>query len=103
MHPDSSLFSLQIMDKDIDRQINKKFLIPQPPSSNNRLKYKISQPVATKTKNNKEGSNESNIIDYKNISLSMTGKLLLQPLEYYTYIFYYQNSAKYIKERTFFS
>ncbi|XP_039313079.1 uncharacterized protein LOC105205477 isoform X2 [Solenopsis invicta] len=63
------------MDKYIDRQINKKFLIPQPSSCNNRLKYKISQPAATKTKNNKEGNNESNIIDYKNISLSMTGEI----------------------------
>lgn len=56
-----------------DRQINKKPLIPQPSSSNNHSNYKIPQSVATKTKNNEE-NNDGNIIDYKNISLTMTGK-----------------------------
>lgn len=60
------------MDKGVcDRQINKKHSIPQPPSNDNHSNYKISQSIA-KTKNNKE-NNESNI-DYKNISLTMTGK-----------------------------
>jgi len=66
------------MDKGVcDRQINKKHLIP--PSSDNHSNYKISQSVAkTKDKEN----NENNIIDYKNISLTMTGKLLLQCLKF---------------------
>ncbi|XP_071559391.1 uncharacterized protein [Temnothorax nylanderi] len=62
------------MDKGVrDRQISQKFLIPQPPSGDNRSNYKIPQSVA-KTKNNEE-SNESNVIDYKNISLTMTGEI----------------------------
>ncbi|XP_077254379.1 uncharacterized protein LOC143893180 [Temnothorax americanus] len=62
------------MDKGVrDRQISQKFLIPQPLSGDNRSNYKIPQSVA-KTKNNEE-SNESNVIDYKNISLTMTGEI----------------------------
>ncbi|XP_071643707.1 uncharacterized protein [Temnothorax longispinosus] len=62
------------MDKGVrDRQMSQKFLIPQPPSGDNRSNYKIPQSVA-KTKNNEE-SNESNVIDYKNISLTMTGEI----------------------------
>ncbi|XP_011883140.1 PREDICTED: uncharacterized protein LOC105570507 [Vollenhovia emeryi] len=59
------------MDKG-DRQINPKPLIPQPPSDNHS-NYKIPQPVA-KTRKNKE-RNENNIIDYKNILLTMTGEI----------------------------
>lgn len=64
------------MDKAVCvRQMNKKSMIPQSPSSNNHSNYKVPRSVATKTKNNEE-NNDDNIIDYKNISLTMTGKLL---------------------------
>lgn len=58
------------MDKGVgDRQINQKSLIP-PLINNNHSNYKISQSTS------KTDNNESNIIDYKNISLTMRGKLL---------------------------
>lgn len=65
------------MDKG-NGQINKKLLLPQS-WSDNHSNYILPQSVAS-IKNKKE-SNESNIIDYKNISLAMTGKLLSQPLK----------------------
>lgn len=71
------------MDKS-DRQINQKSLIPPPRSSDNYSNFKTPHPVA-KTKNNKE-NNESNIIDYKNISLAMTGKLLSQSLKFESFL-----------------
>lgn len=64
------------MDKIINVQINKKPSISR--SSNNSNHYKLHQLVATKAKNNEETNNDNNTIDYKNISLSMKGKLLLQ-------------------------
>lgn len=68
------------MDKGVyDRQINKKHLIPQAPSSDNHSNYKISQSVV---KMKDKENNENNIIDYKNISLTMTGKLLSQYLKF---------------------
>ena len=74
------------MDKSVqDIQINKKPLISQPSSSNNQSNYKIPQiPVSKKAKHNEE-SNKNNI-DYKNISLTITGKLLSQPSKFYIYI-----------------
>lgn len=62
-----------IMDKNI---LNKKPLIPQR-LTNNDSQHKTPHSVATK-------NNENNIIDYKNISLTLTGKLLSQ----LRYIFY---------------
>jgi len=62
------------MDKIRDIRINKKPLISQSSSNSNHSYYKTHQFVATKTKNNEETNNDD-IIDYKNISLSMTGKL----------------------------
>ncbi|XP_012531247.1 uncharacterized protein LOC105833797 [Monomorium pharaonis] len=62
------------MDKNAcDGQINKKLFTTQPPS-NNHLNYKIPQSVATKLKDN-EKNNDSNIFDYKNILLKMTGEI----------------------------
>ncbi|XP_070527986.1 uncharacterized protein [Cardiocondyla obscurior] len=64
-----------IMDKDIyNRQINKKSIVSQSQSGDNHINYKIPQPIATRTKNIKE-SVKSNSIDYKNISLAMTGEI----------------------------
>lgn len=59
------------MDKG-NGQINKKLLLPQS-WSDNHSNYILPQSVAS-IKNKKE-SNESNIIDYKNISLAMTGEI----------------------------
>jgi len=71
------------MDKNkiMDTQINKKLLIPQLPNSNNYSNYNLPRLIATKTRNNVE-NNENNIINYKNISLTMTGKLLSWSLKF---------------------
>lgn len=63
------------MDKSV---LNRKPLIPQR-LTNNDSQHKTPQSVATK-------NNENNIIDYKNISLTLTGKLLSQ-LRYIFYAF----------------
>ncbi|XP_018359180.1 PREDICTED: integrator complex subunit 11 homolog isoform X4 [Trachymyrmex cornetzi] len=64
------------MDKIIrDVQINKKPLISQSSNNSNHSYYKTHQLVAIKTKNNEETNNNNDIIDYKNISLSMTGEI----------------------------
>ena len=66
------------MDKIIrDVRINKKPLTSQSSNNSNHSYYKTHQLIATKTKNNEKTNNNNDIIDYKNISLSMTGKLLL--------------------------
>lgn len=66
------------MDKG-DGQTYRKLLPPQS-RSDNHSNYRMPQPAA-KTKSDRESS-ESNVIDYKNISLAMTGKLLSQPLKF---------------------
>lgn len=57
------------MDKRIyNKSLNKKLLIPKLLTNNDHLQYETPQ-SATK-------SNEDNIIDYKNISLTLTGIML---------------------------
>jgi len=56
------------MDKRIyNKPLNKKLLIPKLPTNNDHSQYEMPQ-SATK-------SNEDNIIDYRNISLTLTGML----------------------------
>lgn len=60
------------MDKSVcdNKLLNKKPLFPQRLTNNNHSQHKTSQPVAAK--------NNENNIDYRNISLTLTGKLLSQ-------------------------
>lgn len=72
------------MDKGIcgKSSLNKKRLILQSTKNNNHSQYEVPQSIATE-------NNESNIIDYRNIPLTLTGKLLLQLLESFFYICIY--------------
>lgn len=62
--------------------INKKPPVLQSSNSNDNSNCKIRQPVAPETKNKKNDAP-----DYKSISLTLAGKLLLRPVKSFPYPF----------------